>query len=119
MAACFCLKSTWSAGCLAALPDPSMCLQVCVNECNQDDHYCEPLQSWSLRLDTDLVTNALYVRKVEPGEPLLAAGVGVRAPHPACVAAERGRGGRDSVCSCLSRAHAQPLRPWPWTQRGG
>ena len=41
--------------------------QVCVNQCNQDEHYCEPMQSWSVRLDTDLVNNAQYVRKVEPG----------------------------------------------------
>ena len=44
-----------------------MLLQVCVNQCNQDEHYCEPLQSWALRLDTDLVTHADYIRKVEPG----------------------------------------------------
>ena len=33
-------------------------VQVCVNECNADERYCEPMQSWSLRLDTDLVKSA-------------------------------------------------------------
>ena len=48
----------------------AVAMQVCVNQCNQDEHYCEPMQSFSLRLDTDLVTHADYVRKVEPGDCL-------------------------------------------------
>ncbi|KAK9813800.1 hypothetical protein WJX73_010289 [Symbiochloris irregularis] len=40
--------------------------RVCTNQCQPDDRYCEPLKSWAIRLDTELVTNADYLRKVEP-----------------------------------------------------
>lgn len=41
--------------------------QICMNQCSPDDRYCEKLQSWSIRLETELVLNKQYLVKVEPG----------------------------------------------------
>ena len=35
--------------------------------CMQDERYCEPMLSWSLRLDTELVKHKEYIQGAQPG----------------------------------------------------
>ena len=45
-------------------------LQVCIKACTQEERYCEPLLSWSIRLDTELVKHKEYIAAAWPGQPL-------------------------------------------------
>ena len=44
-------------------------LQVCIKACTQEERYCEPLLSWSIRLDTELVKHKEYIAAAWPGKP--------------------------------------------------
>ena len=42
--------------------------QVCIKACTQEERYCEPMLSWSLRLDTELVLHKEFLQSATPGE---------------------------------------------------
>jgi len=44
---------------------------VCMKACTQEERYCEPLLSWSLRLDTELVKHKEYIANTTPSGKLL------------------------------------------------
>ena len=43
-------------------------MQVCIKACSEDERYCEPLLSWSIRLDTELVLHKDFIKEAVPGE---------------------------------------------------
>ena len=42
-------------------------VQVCIKACTQEERYCEPLLSWAIRLDTELVKHKEYIVDTSPG----------------------------------------------------